>query len=237
VKFRVEKKNNDEDGSSIGNPDVVNHASNLWGVNSKEIQKCLTTRTIGAGKEVVIKGNSVAQALDVRDAMTKRVYAELFQHVVDKINVELLSTGRSRHKFIGVLDIFGFESFETNSFEQLCINFCNEKLQFHFNEHIFKMEQALYTAEGITIPGSSFVDNQPTLDLLELKATGVFSMLDEEINVPKGSDEGFLGKLHQRYEKKHNNYKNQHHVIAKMKINVLVSYTMLVLYITMLWVS
>ena len=99
------------------------------------------------------------------------------------------------------MDIFGFESFEVNSFEQLCINFCNEKLQFHFNEHIFKMEQTLYAAEGITIPGSSFVDNQPTLDLLELKGTGVFSMVDEEISVPKGSDEGFLSKVFQKHEK------------------------------------
>ncbi|RYG69766.1 hypothetical protein EON64_01900 [archaeon] len=82
-----------------------------------------------------------------------------------------------------------------NSFEQLCINFCNEKLQFHFNEHIFKMEQALYQEEGIHIPGTAFVDNQPTLDLLEAKVTGIFSMCDEEINVPKGSDEGFLQKV------------------------------------------
>lgn len=82
-----------------------------------------------------------------------------------------------------------------NSFEQLCINFCNEKLQFHFNEHIFKMEQALYQSEGISIPGTAFVDNQPTLDLLEAKVIGVFSMTDEEINVPRGSDEGLLQKV------------------------------------------
>jgi len=137
--------------------------------------------------------------------MTKRVYSELFQFIVNKINIELSTNKKPRHKFIGVLDIFGFESFEVNSFEQLCINFCNEKLQFHFNEHIFKMEQTLYKAEGITIPSSSFVDNQPTLDLLELKMTGVFAMMDEEINVPKGSDEGFLSKVFKQHEKKHPN--------------------------------
>ena len=81
-----------------------------------------------------------------------------------------------------------------NSFEQLCINFCNEKLQFHFNEHIFKMEQTVYAAEGIVIDGTTFVDNQPTLDMLELKSSGIFSMCDEEINV-QGSDEGFLAKV------------------------------------------
>jgi myosin heavy subunit len=89
--------------------------------------------------------------------------------------------------------------FQVNSFEQLCINYCNEKLQFHFNEHIFRMEQELYREEGITIPGTAFVDNQPTLDLLELKSTGVFSMCDEELNVPRGSDEGFLTKVLQKH--------------------------------------
>ncbi len=84
---------------------------------------------------------------------------------------------------------------QVNSFEQLCINFCNEKLQFHFNEHIFRMEQELYASEGINIPGTAFVDNQPTLDLLEAKVTGIFSMTDEEINVPRGSDEGLLQKV------------------------------------------
>jgi myosin heavy subunit len=137
------------------------------------------------------------QAQDARDAMVKRVYSELFQYMVNKINMVLTAKkdGKPHHKFIGVLDIFGFESFVVNSFEQLCINYCNEKLQFHFNEHIFRMEQNLYAEEGIVIEGSSFVDNQPTLDLLDLSRTGIFSMCDEEINVPRGSDEGFLNKV------------------------------------------
>jgi len=202
LKFRVEKKANEDEGSSIANPELVAHAAKMWGINATDIQKYLCFRNIGS-KEAIIVGLNVSQALDTRDAMTKRVYADLFQYVVNKINLELSSSGKKRHHFIGVLDIFGFESFETNSFEQLCINFCNEKLQFHFNEHIFKMEQALYQAEGINIPGSSFVDNQVTLDLLELKATGVFSMVDEEISVPKGSDEGFLAKVFQKHDNKH----------------------------------
>ena len=88
-----------------------------------------------------------------------------------------------------MLDIFGFESFATNSFEQLCINYCNEKLQFHFNEYIFKLEQDEYKSEGIPVDLIEFKDNQPTLDMLEAKATGIFAMIDEEINVPKGTDE------------------------------------------------
>jgi myosin-5 len=113
VKFRVEKKATEEDGSSISNPELVTHAANMWGINAKEISKSLISRNIGS-KETIIKGLSVAQALDTRDAMTKRVYSELFQFVVNKINVELSSSGKARHRFIGVLDIFGFESFEVS---------------------------------------------------------------------------------------------------------------------------
>ena len=198
VKFKVEKKDTGDDGSSVANPSDLAHAASLWGVDPTLTSRFLTNRTMGT-RSVILVAYNVQQAQDARDAMTKRVYAELFQKMVDKINIELSSSGAARHKFIGVLDIFGFESFEVNSFEQLCINFCNEKLQFHFNEHIFKMEQSLYAAEGISIPGSSFVDNQPTLDLLELKTVGVFSMVDEEINVPKGNDDTLLTKVLQKH--------------------------------------
>ena len=88
---------------------------------------------------------------------------------------------------------------------QLCINYCNEKLQFHFNEHIFVLEQSLYESEGIKILATAFKDNQPTLDLLEAKVTGIFSMVDEEISVPRGSDEGLLTKIIQRHDTKHPN--------------------------------
>ncbi len=183
-----------DDSCEIANEDDLAHGAAMFGVDADAAKKVLTSRLMGAHSVVVVP-YSVEQAHAARDAMIKRVYSDLFQIMVDKINAELSSAGKARANFIGVLDIFGFESFAVNSFEQLCINYCNEKLQFHFNEHIFKMEQTLYAAEGIDIPGSSFVDNQTTLDLLELKGTGVFSMIDEEINVPRGSDEGLLGKL------------------------------------------
>jgi len=197
VKFKIVENATAEDAASIGAMDVFEHACSLWGLSPEKLQPGLLSKNVGT-REIVLKTYNVVQAQDARDAMTKRVYSELFEIVVKKINKELAS-GKKVHKFIGVLDIFGFESFEVNSFEQLCINFCNEKLQFHFNEHIFKMEQALYALEGINIPSSTFVDNQPTLDLLELKGTGVFSICDEEINVPRGSDEGFLQKVLNKY--------------------------------------
>jgi len=111
VKFRVEKKANEDEGSSISNPELITHAAKMWGINAAEIQKYLCSRNIGS-KEAIIVSLNVSQALDTRDAMTKRVYSELFQFVVNKINLELSSTGKKRHRFIGVLDIFGFESFE-----------------------------------------------------------------------------------------------------------------------------
>eukprot|EP01036_Dinobryon_divergens_P023353 gene23353-31690_t len=150
VKFKVDKKETAEDGSSVANPEVLAHAAKLWGCDPDMIQKFLTHRHIGTKADIVLVSYNISQAQDARDAMVK-------------------------------------------------------KLQFHFNEHIFRMEQSLYKEEGIIIPGTAFVDNQPTLDLLELKVTGIFSMCDEEINVPRGSDKGFLQKIYQKHEGKHPN--------------------------------
>lgn len=110
VKFKVEKHTNQEDGSSISNPEVLPHAASMWGITTEAITSCLTTRNIGA-REAIIVGYTVAQAQDARDAMVKKVYADLFQWLVNNINRALSAGGRPRHKFIGVLDIFGFESF------------------------------------------------------------------------------------------------------------------------------
>ena len=104
---------------------------------------------------------------------------------------------------IGVLDIFGFESFDTNSFEQLCINYTNEKLQFLFNEHVFMIEQAEYVAEGVDVSQFTFTTNAPVLELIEAPAGGLFAMLDEEVVVPKGSDENFRNKVLQRHAASH----------------------------------
>ena len=198
VQFKATKADSGDEGSAICNMDTLKHACKVWNVDEASMAKFLTAKNLGK-RSVVLVPYTKQQACDARDAMIKKVYGNLFQMIVNKINDQLSAGGAPRHKFIGVLDIFGFESFEVNSFEQLCINFCNEKLQFHFNEHIFKMEQTLYAEEGIVIPGSSFVDNQPTLDLLELKGTGIFSLCDEEINVPRGTDDTYLNKMAQKH--------------------------------------
>jgi len=145
-----------------------------------------------------------------RDALCKALYGAVFKAVIEGTNVQLQEAGgapgtvvdaaaavRRREKLakINVLDIFGFESLATNSFEQLCINYCNEKLQNHFNEHIFKLEQQEYAAEGVEVPDTAFVDNAPCLALLDQPQKGAFAMIDEEMLVPRGSDAGFVSKL------------------------------------------
>ena len=209
VRFKPIDVGGDE-GSEITSLDAINTACSLWGLPSAEMKQVLTTRAIKQGMEIVHVAYSNAKAADARDAMVKKVYSELFQIMVNLINKTLANeaTISRRQNFIGVLDIFGFESFEVNSFEQLCINFCNEKLQYHFNEHIFKMEITLYAAEGITIADSAFVDNQPTLDMLELPRIGLFAMIDEECIVPKGSDDGFLNKVWKQHLEKGKEHPN-----------------------------
>ena len=129
------------------------------------------------------------------DARVRR----LFSHIVRRVN-ELLDGPRG--KIVGALDIFGFEIFEVNSFEQLCINFANEKLQQLFCLHTFKEEEKLYEAEGIEHDHVAFIDNQPVLSLIEGRPTGVLMVLDDEAFIgPKGSDEGFLNNVKQLHDK------------------------------------
>lgn len=116
-----------------------------------------------------------------RDALAKHIYSQLFNWVVDEINKSLEFHGQ-RQSFIGVLDIYGFETFETNSFEQFCINYANEKLQQQFCQHVFKLEQEEYMKEEITWSFIQFQDNQPCIDLIENKL-GILDLLDEECKV------------------------------------------------------
>ena len=180
---------------------AVHKVCSLLCIDEKELERCLTSKNIGA-RSIITCRYTPAQAVDARDALSKKLYANLFDWLIKFINSSLEGSMKENHQkttFIAVLDIFGFEAFEHNSFEQLCINYCNEKLQFHFNNHIFLMEQEEYAKEGISVSSITFQDNQSTLDLLDLKTTGLFSMIDEEINVPRGSDETLLSKMYQKH--------------------------------------
>ncbi|CAI8606062.1 unnamed protein product [Vicia faba] len=158
----------------------------------------LCTRSIQTREGNIIKALDCNAAVARRDTLAKTVYARLFDWLVDKIN---MSVGQdiNSHMQIGVLDIYGFECFKNNSFEQFCINFANEKLQQHFNEHVFKMEQEEYGKEEINWSYIEFVDNQDVLDLIEKKPIGIIALLDEACMFPKSTHETFSTKLFQHF--------------------------------------
>ncbi|XP_059615279.1 unconventional myosin-Va isoform X2 [Phlebotomus argentipes] len=167
--------------------------SELLQLNYMQLRKWLTTRQIESVNEFVEIPMHQEAAEAARDALAKHIYAKLFLYIVEGINRSLVSEAKE-HSFIGVLDIYGFETFDVNSFEQFCINYANEKLQQQFNQHVFKLEQEEYLKEGITWEMIDFYDNQPCIDLIETKL-GVLDLLDEECRMPRGSDESWVGKL------------------------------------------
>ncbi|NWS73719.1 MYO6 protein, partial [Crotophaga sulcirostris] len=140
----------------------------------------------------------VEQANNARDALAKTVYSHLFDHVVNRVNQ--CFPFETSSFFIGVLDIAGFEYFEHNSFEQFCINYCNEKLQQFFNERILKEEQELYQKEGLGVNEVRYVDNQDCIDLIEAKFIGILDILDEENRLPQPSDQHFTSVVHQKHK-------------------------------------
>ncbi|KAH0048539.1 myosin-2, partial [Aureobasidium melanogenum] len=164
-------------------------------------------------KQLVTRGEKITsnltqqQATVVRDSVAKYIYSSLFDWLVEILNSslatpEVLGNVKS---FIGVLDIYGFEHFAKNSFEQFCINYANEKLQQEFNQHVFKLEQEEYLREEIDWKFIDFSDNQPCIDLIEGKL-GVLALLDEESRLPMGSDESFVTKLHTSFGDSKSNF-------------------------------
>ncbi|XP_076241544.1 dilute class unconventional myosin isoform X2 [Calliopsis andreniformis] len=168
--------------------------SELLGTDVNAMRKWLCHRKIVSMREVFLKPMNVEQAIGARDALAKHIYAELFNWIVTGINNSLQSQNKPQC-FIGVLDIYGFETFEINSFEQFCINYANEKLQQQFNQHVFKLEQEEYLREEIEWTFIDFYDNQPCIDLIETKL-GILDLLDEECRMPKGSDSSWAEKLY-----------------------------------------
>uniref|UniRef100_A0A8C0BSN5 Unconventional myosin-Va n=1 Tax=Buteo japonicus TaxID=224669 RepID=A0A8C0BSN5_9AVES len=166
----------------------------LMGVEYEEMAHWLCHRKLATATETYIKPISKLHAINARDALAKHIYANLFNWIVDHVNKALHATVK-QHSFIGVLDIYGFETFEINSFEQFCINYANEKLQQQFNMHVFKLEQEEYMKEQIPWTLIDFYDNQPCINLIEAKM-GILDLLDEECKMPKGSDDTWAQKLY-----------------------------------------
>ncbi|XP_069369831.1 unconventional myosin-Vb isoform X2 [Paralichthys olivaceus] len=178
----------------------LKHFSRLLGVELQQMEHWLCHRKLATSSETYVKKMSSKQAINARDALAKHIYARMFDWIVEHINMSLYTSSK-QHSFIGVLDIYGFETFEINSFEQFCINYANEKLQQQFNSHVFKLEQEEYMKEQIPWTLIDFYDNQPCIDLIEARL-GVLDLLDEECKVPKGTDVNWAQKLYKQHSSK-----------------------------------
>ncbi|ETV80751.1 hypothetical protein, variant 2 [Aphanomyces astaci] len=190
----------DAPSSEIRSPQPLAYVSELLAVDVNRLREALTSRQIKAKDEWYQVHLTPQQADDARDALARSIYGYLFEWVVAKVNRCIGSSSPlESSKFIGVLDIFGFESFDVNSFEQLCINYANERLQHHFIDFVMTQEQGRYQSEGIPWTLLELPMNDGCLEVLEARPTGVLALLDEECNVPKGSDAGFVRKLYQIY--------------------------------------
>ncbi|KAL1554938.1 myosin-17-like [Salvia divinorum] len=178
----------------------LNTTAELLKCDPKSLEDALIKRVMVTPEEIITRTLDPEAALGSRDALAKTVYSRLFDWIVEKINISIGQDPNSK-AIIGVLDIYGFESFKQNSFEQFCINYTNEKLQQHFNQHVFKMEQEDYEKEQINWSYIEFVDNQDVLDLIEKKPGGIISLLDEACMFPKSTHETFAQKLYQTFTK------------------------------------
>ncbi|XP_067874079.1 unconventional myosin-Va isoform X2 [Heterodontus francisci] len=193
----VAVKSNDRDADNCFIPPNSEHLiifCDLLGVDYEQMAHWLCHRKIVTGSETYIKPMPRFQAINARDALAKHIYASVFNWIVHHVNKALRASVK-QHSFIGVLDIYGFETFEVNSFEQFCINYANEKLQQQFNMHVFKLEQEEYMKEQIPWTLIDFYDNQPCINLIEAKL-GILDLLDEECKMPKGSDDTWAQKLY-----------------------------------------
>uniref|UniRef100_A0A672M8Z9 Unconventional myosin-Va-like n=1 Tax=Sinocyclocheilus grahami TaxID=75366 RepID=A0A672M8Z9_SINGR len=193
--------------SSCGISDESGHLAvfcDLTEVSYESMAHWLCHKKLKTATETLNKPVTRLEAINGRDALAKHIYAKLFSWIVSQVN-KALSTSSKPHSFIGVLDIYGFETFEVNSFEQFCINYANEKLQQQFNMHVFKLEQEEYMKEQIPWTLIDFYDNQPCINLIEAKM-GLLDLLDEECTMPKGSDDSWAQKLYNTHLKKSSHF-------------------------------
>ncbi|XP_030317556.1 myosin heavy chain, skeletal muscle, adult isoform X1 [Calypte anna] len=202
MKFKQKQR---EEQAEPDGTEVADKAAYLMGLNSADLLKALCYPRVKVGNEYVTKGQTVQQVYNSVGALAKAVFEKMFLWMVVRINQQL-DTKQPRQYFIGVLDIAGFEIFDFNSLEQLCINFTNEKLQQFFNHHMFVLEQEEYKKEGIEWEFIDFgMDLAACIELIE-KPMGIFSILEEECMFPKATDTSFKNKLYDQHLGKSNNF-------------------------------
>lgn len=191
----------------------------LMGISPQRLSNSLIKKTISTHGEDIAKILSKQEAADTRDAFVKAIYGNLFIYIVDKINQVIFKNKNIVNNYIGVLDIFGFENFDFNSFEQLCINYANEHLQQFFVHHIFKLEQEQYTNEGIDWKDIPFIDNQVILNMIAEKPMSILSLIDDESKFPKGTDMTMLDKLVEYHMENEHFLKPKYKDIAVFGVN------------------
>lgn len=203
ITYRKRATGRDE-GLEVGPPEALDTLSQLLKVKREILVEVLTKRKTVTSNDKLILPYSLSEAITARDSMAKSLYSALFDWIVLRINHALLNKKDMEESVsclsIGVLDIFGFEDFERNSFEQFCINYANEQLQYYFNQHIFKLEQEEYQSEGISWHTIDYTDNVGCIHLISKKPTGLFYLLDEESNFPHATSQTLLAKFKQQHE-------------------------------------
>ena len=205
----------------VGNKPTLQIIAELLSMDAAKLSKSLLTRRLLVGGEVITQFHSVEQCVEMSASMCKTWYDSLFCYMIEHINATLSNGHSSAHsstRWIGVLDIFGFENFPLNYWEQLCINYTNEKLQQHFINVCLQLDQQEYRREGVAVQAVDFVDNQQCLELIEQKRSGIFDMISEEIKLPKGTDANLLTRMHQSYDGKAGEAKGGKHYV-KPKTN------------------
>ncbi|XP_008281016.1 unconventional myosin-Ib isoform X5 [Stegastes partitus] len=207
IEFKPESRCNGTDESRVKDKNDLKEMCELLGIEQSVLERAFSYRTVEAKLEKVSTTLNVAQAYYARDALAKNLYSRLFTWLVSRINESIKAQAKTRHKVMGVLDIYGFEIFEDNSFEQFIINYCNEKLQQIFIELTLREEQEEYVREGIEWTNIEYFNNAIICDLIENNQNGILAMLDEECLRPGTvTDETFLDKLnticaeHQHFE-------------------------------------
>ncbi|KAG9473438.1 hypothetical protein GDO78_013562 [Eleutherodactylus coqui] len=198
IEFKPESRVNGQDESKIKDKNELKEICELTGIDQSVLERAFSFRTVEAKQEKVSTTLNVAQAYYARDALAKNLYSRLFSWLVNRINESIKAQSKVRKKVMGVLDIYGFEIFEENSFEQFIINYCNEKLQQIFIELTLKEEQEEYIREGIEWTHIEYFNNAIICDLIENNQNGILAMLDEECLRPGTvTDDTFLDKLNQ----------------------------------------
>ena len=211
AKKRIQNESSDVQGSVAAPPppgrteSPLTNAAELMGVPAAALERSMCYSSVKAGRDVIEKPNTVEESFRARDALAKGVYEGLFKWIGSHINKVMRidsqqASGDTRLRVIGILDIFGFESLQTNSFEQICINYCNEKLHFHFNEECFRIEQQEYVAEGVSVKNVPYIDNAECIDMFEasgkVSSPGVFALIDAEVHAPGGTEGKLLENMY-----------------------------------------